>query len=158
MKLDTVLVENSSCGDTRTCNVDNVSPFEFSEAIANHREDVLKVMSNMGRLVANAGKIHDITKLTQQSLFFKDFRTKFESTEWFDMHVRAERHHLDIPGGVPIDVNIVDLIECLVDRVASYVARSKENDTYKQLRLDPQLLADIIVNTETMLLKSIKRR
>ena len=44
--------------------------------------------------------------------------TDFINDEWYQLHIKAERHHL--LSNCPDDVNLIDVLEMIVDKLNSY--------------------------------------
>lgn len=122
------VIKKNPYGDTRTAPSDY--DFEkFQKANHKHRHDVYMLMHELGVDIMNAGERHDITKVTREQDFWRDFCNKMENPDleftdmpWYKMHVAAERHHLS--NNVPDDVDLIDVIEMICDVVAASLARS----------------------------------
>lgn len=140
------IVKNSN-GDTRTAN-DHVTFKQFQAANDMHRKDVREVMDFMSHKMQDAGMNHDITKKTQEKMFYNDFietlntGKNFENSEWANMHWKAERHHLN--RCVPDDVNLIDVIEMIADCVCAGKARSGE---IRPIKIDFGILNKAFMNT-----------
>lgn len=138
--MDKIIIRKNSNGDTRTVDRDNPPTFEkFHEANLMHINDVKSVMEELAYVcLKNKGWEHDFTKFSREREFYSDFMKtitddpsmpdafKFEEGDWYKMHVAAERHHLD--KSVPEDVNLLDVIEMIVDRVCAAKARGGSYD------------------------------
>lgn len=134
-------------GDTRTAPKD-VTYEQFQEANNMHILDVEKVMSYLGYLVMRAGYIHDYTKKTQEPQFYKDFLstmnegTNFVEGNWYQYHIRKERHHL--LSRCPDDVNLIDVLEMIADCVCAGMSRSGE---VRELEISADILEKAVQNT-----------
>jgi len=100
-----------------------------------------------------AGARHDYTKLTMIDAFHRDFVTGFKKTSWWEEHKKKERHHLIDNEHAPQDVNLVDVIECIVDGVMAGMARSGD---YRYTPFPAELLERAVKNTISMLLDNVK--
>ena len=67
---------------------------------------------------------HDYDKLTAIDWFHSDFTTGFKETGWWNNHRMIHRHHLAQPDGVPIDLNLLDVLEWIADCVMAGMGRS----------------------------------
>ena len=156
-----IKVYRSQNADSRTA--DHVPTIEeLSEDSVSHILDVQRGLKAIARMLEQAGKLHDWTKLAYISMFQRDFANDMKrhgyfkgEGEWWPKHIRMERHHLE--DSVPEDVNLVDVIEMLVDCVMAGAARSKEGRaSYRQ---PPKgLLEKAYRNTFEMLADSIDVR
>lgn len=113
-----------------------------------HIGDVVKALAFFsGKLTEAAGE-HDYDKLTAIDWFHADFVTGFKETGWWDNHRKIHRHHIDKPDGVPIDVNLLDVLEHIADCVMAGMARS---GSVYELRLSDELLQRAFRNTVGLL-------
>lgn len=116
-------------GDTRTAPKD-VTFEEFEEANYSHIHDVDKVMRRIADFLCTNGAGHDFTKRWYAEQFYRDFKdtlengSNFVESEWYQKHVKEERHHL--LNHCPDDVNLLDVIEMIVDCVCAGKTRSGE--------------------------------
>ena len=134
-------------GDTRTASKD-VTFEEFQEANDTHIRDVNAVMFELSKMIDDAGDRHDCTKKTQERMFYRDFKetldngTDFTKSEWYQLHVTAERHHL--LSHCPDDVNLIDVLEMITDCVCAGLARSGE---VRDLEINADILNKAVKNT-----------
>lgn len=117
-------INPSPTADTRTCDVTKVSKQQLLMSSVQHIADVGKGLAYFGGLLAERASIHDFDKLTDIDQFYADFQTKFDQTSWWDAHRRMHRHHLAKSDGVPLDVNLIDILEYITDCVMAGMARS----------------------------------
>lgn len=142
-------------GDTRTAPKD-VTYEQFQEANNMHMKDVEKVMWYLGRLVTRAGYAHDYTKKTEESQFYKDFLstmnegTNFVEGEWYQHHIKHERHHL--LSRCPDDVDLLDVLEMIADCVCAGMARSGE---VRELEISTDILEKAVQNTVKLISEEI---
>ena len=105
-------------GDTRTAPK-NVTFEEFQEANNMHIDDVKQVMYELSQIIDHRGENHDCTKKSQERMFYNNFLstmndgTDFVNDEWYQLHIKAERHHL--LSNCPDDVNLIDVLEMIAD-------------------------------------------
>lgn len=146
-----VTIYKNPNGDTRTAPK-NVSFEEFQEANDMHREDVNQVMYELSQMVDKRGENHDCTKKSQERMFYKNFLstmnegTDFVNDEWYQLHIKAERHHL--LSHCPDDVNLIDVLEMISDCVCAGMARSGE---IRDLEIDSDILNRAVQNTAKMI-------
>lgn len=146
-----VTIYKNPNGDTRTAPK-NVSFEEFQEANDMHREDVNQVMYELSQMIDKRGENHDCTKKSQERMFYKNFLstmndgTDFVNDEWYQLHIKAERHHL--LSHCPDDVNLIDVLEMISDCVCAGMARSGE---IRDLEIDSDILNRAVQNTAKMI-------
>jgi len=138
-------------GDTRTAKK-NVSFEEFRKSNNMHRWDVRKVMNKLSRSITFKGSNHDYTKKTEEKLFYNNFLstmnngTDFINNEWYQLHIKNERHHL--LSRCPEDVNLLDVIEMVADCVCAGMARSGE---VRDVEINEEILMKALNNTTTLI-------
>lgn len=140
----TIKFKKSPTADTRTCDVSKVSSEQLLESSRSHIDDVQSVMRVFADMCCEAGTLHDITKITQHAWFYRDFKTGFKVQEWYEMHKRAERHHIGVGGVVPTDVNLIDVLEHIADCVAAGMARS---GSVYDIEISDEVLQQAVKNT-----------
>ena len=119
-----IVIRPSKTADTRTCDYANVSKETLLSSSNQHIDDVYKgLMFFMNRL-REAGQRHDTDKITDIDSFHADFITGFKQTAWWDRHRKLNRHHLTHEDGVPLDVNLIDVLDMIADCVMAGMARS----------------------------------
>lgn len=142
-----ITIKKNPNGDTRTAPKE-VSFEQFQEANDMHRADVASVMYELSRMVDAAGEMHDCTKKSQERMFYRDFLATmnsgadFVASEWYQIHVHAERHHL--LSHCPDDVTLIDVMEMLVDCVCAGMARSGE---VRNLEISNEIMSAAVNNT-----------
>ena len=128
---------------------------QFQEANNMHRRDVVSVMMWLAGELTQVGHNHDFTKKSQERMFYRDFLAtmndgaNFTDSEWYQLHVKAERHHL--LSSCPEDVNLIDVLEMITDCVCAGMARSGE---IRSLEIDNEILRKAVSNT-VELIKSL---
>ena len=144
--------QNKKC-DTRTCDVNEVSKYELLENSRTHIEDVRKGLYFFAHALIEAGKEHDYTKLTDIDGFYRDFKVKFETHDWWDKHRQEERHHLKDAEYIQDDVNLIDILEMITDGVMAGLARTGE---YRKEEISDKLLRKAFDNTIKLLLANVE--
>lgn len=138
-------------GDTRTAPK-NVTFEQFQEANDMHIDDVRAVMYELSKMVDQAGEHHDCTKKSQERMFYNSFLstinegTDFVNDQWYQLHIRAERHHL--LSNCPDDVNLIDVMEMIADCVCAGMSRSGE---IRDLEIDGDILNKALQNTANLI-------
>ena len=149
--MDKIIIRRNTNGDTR---VAAGTPFysDFVESNEQHIDEVSSLMTLMAAKIHMAGERHDWTKISQSKLFYKEFseamdeKINFEEGEWYPMHYTSERHHLH--KHVPMDVNLIDVIEMIADCICAGLARSGE---VRPITIDANVLAEAFNNTVGMM-------
>lgn len=147
-----LIIEKNPMADSRTCDVEKVEKSKLIEASLSHIEDVKKCMRFFCHKLKQAGNNHDSDKLTDIDQFYHDFKTKFESTIWWDNHRKINRHHILQQDGIPDDVNLIDVFELIADCVTAGLART---GIVYDIEIDEHLLYIAFQNTVTLLKKQI---
>ena len=138
-------IKKNPNGDTRTAPK-GITFEEFQEANDMHIYDVASVMYELSKMVDSAGEHHDCTKKSQERMFYNNFLstmndgTDFVNDEWYQLHIKAERHHL--LSNCPDDVNLIDVLEMIADCVCAGMARSGE---VRDLEINPDILNSGII-------------
>lgn len=142
-------------GDTRTAPKD-ISFEQFQEANDMHKQDVRSVMNDLALRIMTAGLLHDYTKKSDERLFYKNFLstmnkgTDFVNDEWYQLHIKHERHHL--LSKCPEDVNLIDVLEMIIDCVCAGMARSGDVRT---MEINTEILEKATANTVDLIKKMI---
>lgn len=144
-------IKKNPNGDTRTAPK-GITFEQFQEANDMHIKDVKEVMHALSRFVDMAGRSHDFTKKSRERMFYRDFvntqenGADFANGEWYQLHVKAERHHL--LSNCPDDVNLIDVLEMIADCTCAGLARSGE---IRDLEIDTEILNRAVRNTAEMI-------
>lgn len=144
-------IKKNPNGDTRTAPK-GITFEQFQEANDMHIDDVKKVMHALSRFVEMAGRSHDFTKKSRERMFYQDFvdtqenGADFVNGEWYQLHVKAERHHLI--SNCPPDVNLVDVLEMIADCTCAGLARSGE---IRDLEISEEILTKAVKNTAELI-------
>ena len=148
-----IKIKRSPTADTRTCDVTKVTSEQLLKSTKNHINDVQKGMSKIMWDIFYRSNDHDYTKITEHDMFYKDFKNNFKTQDWYKLHKREERHHLQSPDGVREDVDLIDVVECVVDCVMAGLARSGE---LRPIQIPADVLLKAVENTANKLVKNIK--
>lgn len=144
-------IKKNPNGDTRTAPK-GITFEQFQEANDMHIDDVKAVMHALSRFVDTAGREHDFTKKSRERMFYRDFvdtqenGADFVNGEWYQLHVKTERHHL--LSNCPNDVNLIDVLEMIADCTCAGLARSGE---IRDLEIDTEILNRAVKNTAEMI-------
>jgi hypothetical protein len=154
-----IKIKRNNLGDTRTAT--RVPTFyEFSDSNLGHVEDVSNMMSTLAQKLQEAGRNHDFTKRyePERSLFYRELCAKIEGKidsfvdgEWYPMHCRTERHHLN--EYCPEDVNLIDVLEMISDCVCAGMARS--GNVYP-IEIPSDILQKAVKNTVQMCIDAVE--
>lgn len=153
-----IKIKRNPNGDTRTAPK-GINFTQFERANNMHRSDVRAAMSEFAKRVEEAGHWHDITKLRIQDevAFYRDFvhtqetGEDFTKSEWYQMHINTERHHL--LARCPEDVNLIDVLEMIADCTCAGLARSGE---VRELEINSDILDRAVKNTVKLLTDMIE--
>lgn len=143
-----IVIDKSTTADTRTCDVTTVSKAQLFASSEQHIADVRQGLEFFQEQLRLAALRHDPDKLSDIDGFHADFVTKFAQTGWWDRHRKLNRHHLFQADGVPEDVNLIDVLDCIADCVMAGMGRS---GSVYELKMDPDVLMRSFQNTVTLL-------
>lgn len=143
-----IVIEKSHTADTRTCDVTKVTKAQLFASSVQHIDDVRAGLEFFRDQLRVAGERHDPDKLSDIDGFYADFITKFEQQEWWTRHRKLNRHHLFQADGVPEDVNLIDVLDCIADCVMAGMGRS---GSVYALKMDPDVLMRAFNNTVDLL-------
>lgn len=122
-----------------------------------HREAVFEACDMLAEKLSMQAMRHDYTKLNDfLPMFKRALETGFKDDEfkqlnWWDIHKRTERHHLN--DFVPEDVNLIDVIEMLCDCVCAGKART--GNVYP-IKISNETLQLAVENTVKFLIENIE--
>lgn len=144
-----------------TNNIDKVNPTknELMCDVIEHQKHVFLVMALIAEEIKSKGMGHDWTKIAYFDKFYDDVvqRKKvldFKERSWYKIHTRGERHHLN--SHTPVDVNLFDVLEFIVDCICSGKSRSGEvHEEYLKFN-DPKLLEKAYWNTVDLICENVK--
>ena len=154
-----IKIKRNTLGDTRTAT--KVPTFyEFVDANRDHVGDVESMMRELANDIIKVGRNHDFTKMNDphKSLFYRELCAKIEGKidsfvdgEWYPMHCRTERHHLN--EYCPEDVNLIDVLEMISDCVCAGMARS---GTVYPIEIPSEILQKAVKNTVQMCIDAVE--
>jgi hypothetical protein len=145
-------IQQSQTADTRTCDYTKVTKETLLASSKQHIGDVRRALDFFMAQVCKAGQDHDPDKLTDIDGFHADFVTGFKVTKWWDRHRKLNRHHLQQADGVPVDVNLIDVLDFIADCVMAGMGRS---GSVYALHLTPELLETAFQNTVELLKRQV---
>jgi hypothetical protein len=150
-----IVIQKSETADTRTCDKTKVTKATLLSSSVQHIGDVGKGIAFFAGKLTEAASIHDYDKLSMIDWFHKDFTTEIVDAKgnaipggWLENHYKIHRHHLDKDGGVPEDVNLIDVLEHIADCVMAGMGRA--GDVWP-IKLSDELLQRAVANTAAML-------
>lgn len=130
--------------DTRSCDVTTAVKETVQLETFYHIQDVGKLLNFFSNKLQQAAQEHDADKLSKFDWFWANFQTNFKERDWLENHYRINRHHLNAEGGVPADVNLLDVLEFMADCITAGIAR---HGYVTELLLSPELLMTAAQNT-----------
>jgi hypothetical protein len=139
-------IQQSKTADTRSCDFSQVSEETLYASSMQHIADVRKAIDFFRLMLFEAGQAHDYDKISDIKGFHRDFVTGFDvhHQSWWDNHRRVNRHHLLQADGVPVDVNLIDVLDMIADCVMAGMART---GTVYRLNISPDVLMKAFQNT-----------
>lgn len=154
-----VQILRNKLGDTRTAT--RVPTFdEFSDSNRYHVNDVSSMMNELANDMRNVGVNHDYTKMCEpyKSMFYRELcatiegkMNTFTDGEWYPMHCKTERHHLN--EYCPEDVNLIDVLEMICDCVCAGMART---GSVYSVSISDDVLRKAFDNTVQMCINSVE--
>jgi hypothetical protein len=146
-----IKIKQNGNGDTRTARKDIVID-DVMEASQEHVKSVREALEHCAKTIQFHAENHDITKFTAAKMFYDDMRktldegADFTKGEWYQMHIRAERHH-------PMsychdDINLFDILEMVCDCVCAGLARSGE---VRGTTISNEILQKAVKNTAKLI-------
>ena len=154
-----IILNDTSKGDSRTSGT-TPNLKEVYNATETHINDVDNTLEYWKSLISERMGKHDYTKLENFEneygyLVTHNIRDEeFLKSNWWHKHITEERHHLI--EYVPIDVNLIDVLEMISDRVTAEKGRTGEINT-NYLKLDKDTLYRAYWNTVKLLDDNTKR-
>lgn len=149
----TITIQKSETADTRTCDKSTVTESVLLASSLQHISDVGKGIAFFAGKLTEAASIHDYDKLSKIGWFHADFTTDIlKPGGWLENHYKIHRHHLDKDGGVPEDVNLIDVLEHIADCVMAGMGRA--GDVWP-IKLTDELLQRAVANTAALLKSNV---
>lgn len=123
-----------------------------------HKMDVARLMSFIALELNEIGYNHDWTKIQYFDQFAKDTLERqdtpdFKSRDWYKIHTKEERHHLN--ANTPKDVDLLDVLEFICDCVVAGKARTGRVEK-KYLELSGDILKKAFWNTVDKLIDEVQ--
>lgn len=123
-----------------------------------HKMDVARLMSFIALELNEIGYNHDWTKIEYFEQFAKDTLERqdtpdFKSRDWYKIHTKEERHHLN--ANPPKDVDLLDVIEFICDCVVAGKARTGRVEK-KYLELSGDILKKAFWNTVDKMIDEVQ--
>ena len=153
-----IYINKTNKCDTRTLKKgQELNINDVQEDTIKHREAVFAACDMLAEKLSMQAAQHDYTKLREfLPMFKRALETGFKDDEfkklnWWDIHRKAERHHLN--DFVPEDVNLIDVIEMLCDCVCAGKART--GNVYP-IKISNETLQLAVENTVKFLIENIK--
>jgi hypothetical protein len=147
-----IKIRKSQTADTRTCDFTKVTREMLLDSSHQHILDVGKALDFFAIRLDTAAINHDRDKITDIDGFHADFLTGFKQHDWWDRHRRLNRHHLNAEDGIPVDVDLIDVLDFIADCVMAGMGRS---GSVYPLNLPPELLEKAFQNTVELLKKEV---
>ncbi len=147
-----IKIKKSKTADTRTCDWTKVTKEELLESTHQHLSDIKKGFDFVIFQMMLQQARHDLTKLSHIDDFYRNFKTGFKETDWWELHQDKERHHFNNPKYIQDDINLIDVIDQIIDGVMAGMARS---GSYRQENISPELLEKAYKNTVELLLREV---
>jgi hypothetical protein len=148
-----IRIKRSPTADTRTCNYEKVTKSTLSESSKQHIQDVGRAIDMFSGMLDEAAYRHDSDKLTDIDTFHANFIGGFKDTEWWDRHRNGCRHHFPDASEPLEDVNLIDVLELIADRVMAGLARAGK--VYR-LEVAPEVLYAAFQNTVDLLMGNVE--
>ena len=144
---DKIIIKKNPNGDTRTAQ-GNVDFETFAKANDMHISDVSNIMNMFSDMCVDSGENHDFTKKTHEKQFYDEFtyarenKTDFRESDWYKMHIKTERHHIN--DFVQDNVDLIDVLEMIADCTSAGLARS---GSVREITIDKDVLYKAFQNT-----------
>ena len=148
-----ITIKNTCNADGRTAT--NLNSETLLQSTEEHQHNVQEGMDYIAELIHKRGLKHDYTKVGEYFQLFNYTvmqglsNEEFEKSEWKQLHIHQERHHLN--GNVPVDVNLIDVIEMIVDVVMAGNGRSGHISSHYCKIQDSHILERAYWNTIKLL-------
>ena len=123
-----------------------------------HRVDVARLMSFIALELNEIGYKHDWSKIEYFDQFAKDTLERqdtpdFKSRDWYKVHTKEERHHLN--ANTPKDVDLLDVLEFICDCVVAGKSRTGRVEK-KYLELSAVILKQAFWNTVNKIIDEVE--
>ena len=148
-----IKIKKSETADSRTCDYENVTKETLLKSTQSHIRDVHRGLEFFAWMLHKQAAIHDLTKISHLDDFYRNFKSGFKETDWWEMHQELERHHFNNVKYIQEDVNLFDILDQIVDGVMAGMARS---GVYRQENISNELLKKAYDNTVKLLLQNVE--
>ena len=148
-----IKIKKSMTADSRTCDFSKVKKKTLYASSVQHIGDVQRGIEFLKEMLDSAAMAHDHDKISDIDGFHRDFITGFKQTTWWDNHRKVNRHHLLEEDGVPVDVNLIDVLDMIVDCVMAGMGRS---GSVYPLEISEDVLKKAFSNTVEILKNAIE--
>lgn len=148
-----ITIKKSPTADTRSCDSSKVTKEQLLGSSVMHIADVSQGLEFFKNMLTSAEILHDFDKIKNIDQFHEDFLTGFKQTGWWDNHRKVNRHHLQVPDGVPGNVNLIDVLEMIVDCVMAGKARTGK---VYDIKIPPKVLQDAFDNTVKLMINNVQ--
>lgn len=152
-----ITIRRTRNADSRTAD-EKLNKETLKEDTVEHIRNVEDGMSFLAEELEIRGCDHDYTKLQYFDEFAENVlkghtNEEFINANWYQTHIFEERHHLN--ANCPLDVNLIDVLEMIVDCVMAGKGRSG-HVTPQYLKLqDPAILERAYWNTVRMMDRAV---
>lgn len=149
-----IRIRRNPTADTRTCDYTTVSKTELLRSSLQHIQDVRQALDFFADTLRGAALDHDADKIGDIDGFYAKFQTGvFDKGDWHLKHLQLTRHHLTYEEGIPMDVNLLDVLEYVADCVMAGLSRKGQVDPPPTL--PPALLERALQNTVALLTQEV---
>lgn len=148
-----ISIKRTRNADSRTAD-EKLSYDMLKQDTMEHINDVHQGMCFISDLISIRGMTHDFTKENYFDEFAENVLTphtndEFINNDWYQKHIFEERHHLN--ANCPLDVNLIDVLEMIVDCVMAGKGRSGHVTPQYLILKDPGILERAYWNTVKLL-------
>lgn len=154
--MDKIKILKTTKCDTRAID-DNFSKQDVLSDSIKHILAVMAVARAVSYTFTSNCTKHDWSKVNEPYLtqFYEALKTKktgndFKELEWYQNHIRLERHHPK--DRCADDINLLDILEMCIDCVTAGLART---GSVYPIEISDEILQKALANTVTMLQRSI---
>lgn len=122
--------------------IKNKKDAQYYQEVIEHKKKVMDIMYDIANMIMKRGYIHDDSKLqdefdswveyyipeNERDIESEEYKKSFEALkEVREQHYMKNRHHMEFYNGDIKKINVVDLIEIIVDWIASASSQDKGN-------------------------------
>lgn len=147
-----ISIQQSKTADTRSCDFTKVTKEQLLLSSHQHVGDVKQAMDFFKLMIDESVDVHDHDKFSDIDGFHRDFIGGFKETTWWDKHRIVNRHHLLTDDGVPMGVNLIDVLDMVADCVMAGMGRT---GTVYPLDIKPDILMQAFQNTVDLLKRQV---